>query len=112
MKKSIRMMSILLAVVLVSLPFAGSALASTRCMHSYELVDEYHSGYGPLYYQVSQCPYASYPHQHFHLGTTVVYTYVCKYCDHVKTVVEQHIDHDAGDVCTQHDVGKSVVLSE
>lgn len=75
--------------------------------HEYVLIGTEPGGYGGTrYFNVSSCQYASYQHRHYCITCTIVNTYACIHCGHIKTVEVRYDDVSQGEFCTVHDTGR------
>lgn len=70
-------------------------------------LDRDDSFYGAFrYFDVEECEYVSYEHQHCFVQSGSFLRYSCKVCGDVKTVLVQRDDTDLGEICTLHDLGR------
>lgn len=87
----------------VALPAATASVTGDACNsgdHIYEFLDRDDSYYGALrYFDVEECEYASYEHQHYFVQSGSWLRYCCKVCGYVKTVLVLHDDTDLGEIC-------------
>lgn len=97
-------------MVWVSLPTATATITADACDsgdHIYELIEKDDSGYGSLrYFDVEECEYVPYEHQHYFVQSVTMLRYSCKVCGYNKTVYVRHDDTEFGEFCTLHDFGR------
>lgn len=111
MRKLIAIVSALMLIWLqISFPVAMAAIEADACDsgdHVYELVETVPGGYGGRqYFEVEECEYVSYEHQHYYITGEVVYYYVCIHCGNIKEVTVKDIDEEMGAICTVYDPGR------